>query len=133
MPGTLVSLCLERSLELPVALLAIHKAGGAASAYDAALLTLPEEQALIREIARLPPAISDAIAHNEPSIVARLLLDVASAFSRWYTLGNQDRAKRILVEGNEALKASRLALTQAVRNTLSAGLTLLGVPTPEQM
>jgi arginyl-tRNA synthetase len=111
----------------------MQKAGGAASTYDASLLTLSEEQALVREIARLPTAISDAIAHNEPSMVARLLLDVASAFSRWYTLGNQDRAKRILVDGNDALKASRLALTQAVRHTLSSGLTLLGVPTPEQM
>ena len=44
-----------------------------------------------------------------------------SDFSRWYTLGNQDRDKRVLVEGNEALRAARLALTDAMRITLAAG------------
>jgi arginyl-tRNA synthetase len=61
-----------------------------------------------------------------------LLLDVAAAFSRYFTAGNQDREKRVLVE-DEALKAARLALTDATRLTLAAGLTLLGIPTPENM
>jgi arginyl-tRNA synthetase len=111
----------------------IKKGGGLPASYDASLLSLPEEQALIREVARLPVAISDAITHDEPSLVARLMLDVAAAFSRWYTLGNQERDKRVLVEGNDAVKNARLALTDAVRSTLASGLALLGVPTPENM
>jgi len=111
----------------------LKRGGGAPASYDASLLTLPEEQALVREVARLPIAIQDALEHNEPSLVSRLLLDVAAAFSRWYTLGNQERDKRVLVEGNEALKNARLALTDAVRSTLASGLSLLGVPTPENM
>ena len=59
--------------------------------------------------------VEAAVEQDEPSFVARHLLDVAAAFSRWYTLGNQDRDKRVLVEGNDALRAARLALTDAVR------------------
>ncbi|QQR47516.1 arginine--tRNA ligase [Myxococcus xanthus] len=111
----------------------LRKGGGAPASYDAALLTLPEEQALLREIMRLPEVVRDAAEQYEPSLVARLLLDVASALSRYYTLGNQERDKRINVEGNDALRSARLALIDAARVTLAAGLTLLGIPTPDNM
>ncbi|HEX8698013.1 MAG TPA: arginine--tRNA ligase, partial [Myxococcaceae bacterium] len=111
----------------------LRKGGGAPASYDASLLTLPEEQALLRVIARLPDVVREAAEQYEPSLVARLLLDLAAAFSRYFTLGNQERDKRILVEGNAALSAARLALTDATRITLAAGLTLLGIPTPENM
>ncbi len=111
----------------------LEKGGGAPQSYDAQRLTLPEEQALVRAVARFPMAVRDAVEQDEPSHVARHLLDVASAFSRWYTLGNQDRQKRVLVEEDEERKHARLALTDAVRVTLAAGLSLLGVATPEQM
>ncbi|MBJ6763951.1 arginine--tRNA ligase [Myxococcaceae bacterium JPH2] len=111
----------------------LRKGGGAPATYDAGLLSLPEEQALLRELMRLPEVVKDAAEQYEPSLVARLLLDVAAAYSRYYTLGNQDREKRILVEGNDPMRAARLALTDAVRVTLAAGLTLLGIPTPENM
>ncbi|XXF80923.1 arginine--tRNA ligase [Myxococcaceae bacterium GXIMD 01537] len=110
----------------------LQKAGGAPKAYDPTLLTLPEEQALLRELMRLPGAVRDAAEQYEPSLVARLLLDVAAAFSRYFTAGNQDRDKRVLVE-NEALRNARLALVDATRLTLASGLTLLGIPTPENM
>ncbi|HYH98932.1 arginine--tRNA ligase, partial [Hyalangium sp.] len=111
----------------------LRKGGGAPASYDGALLLLPEEQALLRVIARLPEVVREAAEQYEPSLVARLLLDLAAAFSRYFTLGNQERDKRILVEGNEGLRAARLALTDATRVTLAAGLTLLGIPTPENM
>ncbi len=110
----------------------LRKGGGAPTAHDAALLTLPEEQALLRVIARFPVAVQEAAEQYDPSLVARHLLDLAAAFSRFYTLGNQDRSKRIVVE-DESLRAARLALTDATRATLAAGLTLLGIATPENM
>jgi arginyl-tRNA synthetase len=110
----------------------LRKGGGAPTAYDATLLTLPEEQALLRVIARFPVAVQEAAEQYDPSLVARHLLDLAAAFSRFYTLGNQDRSKRIVVE-DEGLRAARLALTDATRATLAAGLTLLGIATPENM
>jgi arginyl-tRNA synthetase len=111
----------------------LKKGGGEVHSYDAALLTLAEEQALVRQVARLPAVVSDAVEQNEPSHLSRYLLDLSTAFSRWYTLGNQERDKRVLVEGNDAVRAARVALTDAVRVTLASGLSLLGIPTPENM
>ncbi|RKH35149.1 arginine--tRNA ligase [Corallococcus praedator] len=111
----------------------LRKGGGVPASHDPALLTLPEEQALVRELMRLPDTVRAAAEQYEPSLVARLLLDVAAAYSRYYTAGNKEREKRILVEDNDALRAARLALTDATRITLAAGLTLLGIPTPENM
>lgn len=111
----------------------LRKGGGAPASFEPSLLPVPEEQALVRLVARFPAVVADAVEQNEPSLVARFLLDLAAAFSRWFTLGNQERDKRVLVEGNDALRAARLALVDAVRATLGAGLGLLGVPTPENM
>jgi arginyl-tRNA synthetase len=111
----------------------LRRGGGAPATYDASRLTLPEEQAVLRAIARLPGVVREAADQQEPSFVARWLLDLAAEFSRYYTLGNQDRAKRVLLEGDEPLKQARLALTDATRAALAAGLTLLGIATPENM
>ncbi|MET0401255.1 MAG: arginine--tRNA ligase [Cystobacter sp.] len=111
----------------------LRRGGGAPATYDASRLTLPEEQAVLRAIARLPVVVQEAAEQQEPSFVARWLLDLAAEFSRYYTQGNQDRAKRVLLEGDEPLKQARLALTDATRAALAAGLTLLGIATPENM
>ena len=111
----------------------LRKGEGTPKAFDAALLTLAEEQALVREVARFPLVTFEAAEANEPSIVSRYLLDLAAAFSRWYTMGNQQREARVLIEDNPALRAARLALTDTVRVTLHNGLHLLGVATPERM
>jgi arginyl-tRNA synthetase len=111
----------------------LRKGGGAPASYDATLLTLPEEATLVRLIAQFPEVVAGAVEQNEPSNVTRYLIDLAAAFSQWFTLGNQDREKRVLIENNDALRNARLALTDAVRMTLASGLGLLGVATPEEM
>ncbi len=111
----------------------LFKGGGVPTQFDAALLALPEEQALVREVARFPLITFEACEANEPSIVSRYLLDLAAAFSRWYTLGNQQREHRVLIEDNLPLRAARLALTDTVRVTVHNGLHLLGLETPERM
>jgi arginyl-tRNA synthetase len=111
----------------------LRKAGGALASYDPALLSLTEERNLVRLVAQFPEAVSQAVEQNEPSVVARYLLDLGDAFNGWFTLGNQDRAKRVLIEDNEPLRHARLALVDTVRVTLASGLGLLGVAAPEQM
>ncbi|MBX7096313.1 MAG: arginine--tRNA ligase [Myxococcaceae bacterium] len=111
----------------------LQRGGGVPASYDASLLVLPEERALLRQIATLPVVFQDALAQNEPSLVARHLLEIAAAFSRWYTLGNQQREHRVLVEGQPALQAARLALTNASAIALRAGLGILGIGAPQQM
>ncbi|MFY0575979.1 DALR anticodon-binding domain-containing protein [Cystobacter fuscus] len=47
--------------------------------------------------------------------------------------GQPGSGQRVLLEGDEPLKQARLALTDATRAALAAGLTLLGIATPENM
>ena len=61
-----------------------------------------------------------------PHSVAFYLRELAGEFHSYYN------AERILVE-DEALRAARLALCAAVRQTLANGLALLGVSAPEKM
>jgi arginyl-tRNA synthetase len=111
----------------------IERGGGVPASFDPARLGLPEEHAVVRLVGRFPTVVADATAECEPAFVARHLLELAAGFSRWYTAGNQEREKRVLVDDDPGLRAARLALTDAVRVTLRAGLGLLGVPAPERM
>lgn len=111
----------------------LGKAGRLPGPPDPSRLVLPEEQSLVRQIARFPQSIDEALQYDDPSSVSRLMIEVATAFSRWYTLGNQDRSKRILVDGDDSLREARLGLTTAVRTTLKCGLQLLGLRAPESM
>ncbi len=111
----------------------VVREAGPLAELDAARLVLDEEQAVVRELAKFPLATLEATELNEPSVVARALLELAAAFSRWYGLGNHQPAHRILCEGDAPLKAARVALTEAVRDTLHHGLALLGIAAPAQM
>ena len=84
-------------------------------------------------LALFPGQVRAAVEQDEPSFVARHLLEVAAEFSRWYTLGNQDRDKRVVHENDAGLRAARLALADAVRIVLATGLALLGMAAPESM
>ncbi|HMK74272.1 MAG TPA: arginine--tRNA ligase, partial [Myxococcaceae bacterium] len=109
------------------------RGGGAPAEADASALGLPEEQLLLRALARFPREVRSALEGDEPSFVATQLLEVAATFSRFYTLGNQDRSKRVLVDDDPRTRTARLALADAVRIVLRVGLSLLGIPTPENM
>lgn len=110
----------------------LRKGGGAPDAPDVALLTLDEERGVMLALARVAEAVLEACDAFEPSILTRALLDLSQATAHYFTAGNQDRQKRILVD-DEPVRAARLALTDAVRNTLASGLAILGVRAPEAM
>ncbi|KEK25072.1 arginine--tRNA ligase [Bacillus gaemokensis] len=79
----------------------------------------------VKLLNRFPQVIETAFVRNEPSHIAKYLLDVAQAFNKYY--GNV----RILEENEE--KESRLALVYAVTIVLREGLRLLGMGAPEEM
>ncbi len=111
----------------------LEKGGGAPGSADLSLLALPEERDLILALAAFPGAVKDACEAFEPSYVTRALLEVAQRTASYFTAGNREREKRILVDGNPALQAARLQLVDAVRCTLAKGLSLLGVAAPKAM
>lgn len=67
-----------------------------------------------------------AMKKNEPSIIARFLIDLAKAYSGFYT------ENQIMVEDKE-VKSSRVYLTYVVNNVLKVGAGLLGIEMPDRM
>ncbi|MCL2255511.1 MAG: DALR anticodon-binding domain-containing protein, partial [Firmicutes bacterium] len=65
--------------------------------------------------------IKKAALKNEPSFIARYLIDLASAFNQFY------------VNHKVASDSARLSLTECVKNTLKNGMELLLMKAPEKM
>ena len=93
---------------------------------DLSLLSQDEEISLIKLLAKRKNVIMDAAKENEPSILTRYIIDVASAFSKYYN------ECQIIVD-NEALKKARISLVKATGYVLKNGLNMLGINTPEKM
>jgi arginyl-tRNA synthetase len=89
-------------------------------------LRTEKEMALAQRLGEYPELVAAAAAEFAPHSIAFYLRELAGEFHSYYN------AERILVE-DEALRAARLALCAAVRQTLANGLSLLGVSAPEKM
>jgi len=85
-----------------------------------------EEIDVIKLLYNFSDTIALAASKNEPSIIARYLIDLAQTYSTYYN------AHHIIVE-DEALKNARLILTEAVGTVLKTGAALLGIEMPERM
>jgi arginyl-tRNA synthetase len=103
-----------------------------AARVDASLLAHPAEEALVRLVALLPAKVLAARRKDDPSEVARHVLDLCEAFHAYHTAGGRDRDLRVLAD-EPALRAARLRLTDAVRVSLAVGLGLLGIEAPHRM
>lgn len=89
-------------------------------------LNTREETELLKKLAAFPEAVRAAAAEDEPSTVARYLLDLCRDFNTFY------HAHRVV--GQEAgLERARLRLVAATRQVLANGLSLLGMDAPESM
>lgn len=105
----------------------LRKAGGYDGAHvDYSFLKEESAQALIKAISTLPDIVRSAADKNEPYLVARCVIDVASCFNKFYY------ECRIL-DDDEKIRSARLALTDAARQTIRNGLYLLGLEAPERM
>ena len=100
---------------------------------DMAPLAEPEELALLREVAFFPRLVEAAAQHREPHRVAFYLHGLASSFHALWTRGNERPELRFLQPERPALTRARLAMLEAVRVTLAAGLAILGVTPVEEL
>jgi arginyl-tRNA synthetase len=90
------------------------------------LLTNERELALAQRIGEFPGVVAEAARELSPHSITFYLRSLAAEFHSYYN------AERIRVD-DEALRAARLALCAAVRQTLASGLSLIGVSAPEKM
>ena len=98
----------------------------AADTVDAALLSTPEEKALVKSLAQYPEELRLAARDYDPSRINRYLTALSGDFHRFYN------ACRLKGE-EEAVLSARLKLADTVRSVLANGLNLLGVTAPVKM
>lgn len=89
---------------------------------------LNEKQAIeiVKLIYQFEATIKNAAEKNEPSIIARYLIDLAQAFSNFY---NEYK----VITDNKELQDARLFITLAVGQVLKTGAELLGIEMPDKM
>ena len=93
---------------------------------DATLLTEPSEMDLIRMLAAFPQEIVMAAEKYDPSRINRFVIDLASAFHRFYG--------SCRIQGADpALQQARLALCIGVKNAIFNVLTMFKINVPEKM
>ena len=91
------------------------------------LLNSDDEYSVIRALGDFPSCIVNAAKSNEPFMISRQIAQIARSFNRFYNNSS------ILGADSEELKKARLALCEAVCNTLKTGLNLLGIDVVERM
>lgn len=103
----------------------LQKAGGVGD-YTVTEVT-DEEAELTKALASFPDIVLAAAEKYEPCYIARLCVDIAQKFNKFYF------NCKILTAETENLKNFRLALTKATLQTLTNALALLGIGVPEKM
>lgn len=94
---------------------------------DGIRITEPAETALCKVLSQFGEAVLSAVADYEPSDVTRYILDVCTAFNRFY------HDCPILSAADETTRKSRVALTQAANYVLGNALPLICLKTPEKI
>ena len=92
-----------------------------------------EELGLVKVAAQYPRAIEAAALSHEPHRIAFYLNDLASAFHSLWNRGNDDPARRFLIEDRPEITRARLELARGVAQVLKNGLGLMGVEAAEEM
>ncbi len=92
-----------------------------------------EELALVKRAAQYPRVIESAAMAHEPHRIAFYLYDLAAEFHALWNRGNDDPARRFLVENNPQLSRARLELALGIAQIIRSGLDLMGVAATEEM
>jgi arginyl-tRNA synthetase len=93
---------------------------------DLSVLTLPEEQEVMKALLDYPSLVAGAAEALEPHRVASYLHDTAGKVHLWYH-------KSHVLNEPEPLMRARLVLVRASQLVLRNGLELLGITAPERM
>jgi len=110
----------------------VRKAAIETEGADPALLTTEAEWQVALLLSQLPEKVRHAGSRNEPHWIAGYALDLCRAFSSWYAQGSKNPELKVNCDDPETARA-RLALAQAVQQTLANALGLIGLAAPEEM
>jgi arginyl-tRNA synthetase len=103
-----------------------------ASAADLNLLD-EEELDLVKQAAQYSRVIEAAALAHEPHRIAFFLYELAAQFHALWNRGNDDPARRFLIENQKDVSRARLELALGIGQIIRSGLKLMGVEAAEEM
>src|SRR4029453_6468853 len=92
-----------------------------------------DELALVKLAAQFPRIVAGAAEAHEPHRIAFYLADLAAAFHAQWNRGNDEPARRFLLDDQPEITAARLELAAAIGQVIRNGLAIMGVTAVEEM
>jgi arginyl-tRNA synthetase len=93
---------------------------------DYSLLSSEEEGILVKLLEDFPRKVKSAADNYEPAIICSFLIDICSAFNRFYQ-------KHRIITDDSNLTSSRMLLVSVLQITIKSSLSLLGIKAPNRM
>ena len=90
-------------------------------------ITADEEADVLKAVARFPERVQAALEEYEPSIITRYIIELCTAFNRFY------HNCPIMTAGDDAVKNTRLRITKAAGTVIKTALGLICLRAPEKI
>ncbi len=91
------------------------------------VITAEEEADVLKTLNRFPEKVLEAISEYEPSVITRYIIDLCTAFNRFY------HNCPIISAEDEATRNTRLRITAAVQTVLGRALSLICMKAPKKI
>ncbi|RLG57123.1 MAG: hypothetical protein DRN83_02580 [Hadesarchaea archaeon] len=105
----------------------LRKAKGRHVKHRLDVLGLPQEQRLIKLLARFPDVTRESGERLQPHLLPMYAAELALSFNKFYEVAP-------VIEAETAeIRAARIRLVNCVRVVLRNALHLMGIPAPERM
>ncbi|MBR6651062.1 MAG: arginine--tRNA ligase, partial [Clostridia bacterium] len=91
------------------------------------VITADEEADVLKTLNRFPEKVLEAIEEYEPSVITRYIIDLCTAFNRFY------HNCPIISAEDEATRNTRLRITAAVQTVLGRALSLICMKAPKKI
>ena len=91
------------------------------------VITTSEESDLLKVLSKFGEAVKDAIKEYEPSVITRYIIDVCSAFNKFY------HNCQIATAQDENVRNTRIRLTSATKQVLGSAFDLICMKKTEKI
>ena len=88
---------------------------------------MPAELNIIKTLSLWPKIIESSVIYKEPHKIVYYLIDLASKFHAYWSLGKSHEKYKILSDDNLDLTQMRLLLLEMIQSVIKNGLEILSI------